>query len=1553
MDRARETSAGRAATWPCGIEPRRAPRNRPTHATLCFAALLLGLVGLWSAPPSNAQANVQGTWQTLPITSPINPVHAALMHNGKILIVSGSGNYPPQTDFNANVFDPVAVSLSPTQSLTWDMFCNGMVVLPDGRPFIMGGNLQYDPFHGWKRTAAYDPATGKFIDMEDMAHGRWYPTSTVLGDGRVMVFSGLDENGGTNTQVEVYKVGVGFGAPHSAPWTPPLYPRMHLLTNGKVFYSGSTTQSRTFDPSNNTWSGVIATTNYGGDRTYGSSVLLPLTPANAYKPRVMIFGGGNPSTATTEIIDMSAATPAWVTGPPMSQPRIEMNATLLPNGKVLAVGGSLNDEDTNTASLQADLYDSNNNTMGSAGANAVPRLYHSVSLLLPDATVWIAGGNPQRGTFEPSMEIYTPPYLFNPDGSAATRPAITSLSNNVIGYGGTFTVNTPDAANIASVVLMRNGSVTHAFDMDQRMVGLSFTAGAGSLTVTGPPNGNIAQPGYYMLFILNNAGVPSVAPFVQISTAPTDVPPTGAITNPATDTSITPGSNITFTASGTAPSGSIASYSWSIRGASPATSSAQNPTITFSTPGIYTAVLTVTDSAAITDPSPETRTITVSNDPAPTVTSVAPPTGIQGQTALAVTVTGTNFLANPTCSFGVGIDINSCTFVNSTTIAANLDILANSALGSRDVTITNSDGQIATLPAGFSVTGGVALPAPTLNNVIPNSEFQGATNVTVTLTGTNFQPGVTCYFDVDFGGTVNTCSFVSATQINLNLTISQTAVLGGHNVVVQNPDGQSAEVINGFTVTQDLGNTVKLGSGFTVGAMVLNGNAQLNGNILELTDGNFTETSSAWYATRVNVQNFVTDFTFQLTPGTTADGFTFALQGESTASLGTAGGALGWGTDVGSIVGGIPNSVAVKFDLFDNDGEGPNSTGIYVSGVNGIPPTTPAVDLTPSGIDLHSGDTFAVHMTYDGANLAMTITDTTTNAVFTQSWPVDIPTVIGANTAYAGFTGGTGGLVAVQNILTWTLGPLSPAVTFSPTGPINFPDTPKNSTSAPITVTVKNTGSAALHISTVTFTGTNLTDFGAATNTCNGATVAVNATCTVGVTFTPTGTGPRTANLSVADDAAGSPHVLAVEGVGTAASGPDVTVTPAGTILFANTAQNQTSAPVQITVTNSGNAALNVTGLTFAGTNPGDFAVATGGNGCTAAVAPSASCLISLTFTPTAVGARTATLQIADNATGSPQSVPLSGTGTSSNPNGPAFTATPNPFTLSATQGTTSAASNLTITNTGTSAMHITNVTFGGANVSEFVNPTTTPGACVTLAANASCNIAISFAPLTTGNHTETVTVTDDAPGSPHAVTVTGNASVAAFSGPAIGSASLTATVNAGQTAQYTVPITPGAGYSGSVTFTCSGNPSTTTCTVNNPVTLTAGTAANLTVSISTTARGSVMPMGNRQPRTPTNPLLFVALAACLALLAAMQQLKRRGILTNSQAAYSASILILVLAVCGIAGCASDGNGGGSNPPPATGTQAGTYTITLTPSAMSTSGQAITVTPIQLKLIVN
>lgn len=295
----------------------------------------------------------------------------------------------------------------------------------------------------------------------------------------------------------------------------PLYPRQHLLPSGKVFESGANPNSKMYDPATHVWTDV-ANTILPGPRDAGTSVLLPLNQQDGFKPRVMILGGRFPNaTDTTELIDLSVSQPQWVNGPRMAHPRIQLNATILPNGKVLVSGGSANDEDAATASLQSELYHPDSNSFSLAGTMEFPRLYHSNALLLPDATVMALGGNPQRTVYEPHIEIYSPPYLFNADGSRAKRPVINRINPGLIYYRAPFKIETRDAASIRAVVLIRPGAVTHAFDMEQRLVRLSFIASGGALYVAGPANGNIVPPGYYMVFILNSRGVPSEAKFVR------------------------------------------------------------------------------------------------------------------------------------------------------------------------------------------------------------------------------------------------------------------------------------------------------------------------------------------------------------------------------------------------------------------------------------------------------------------------------------------------------------------------------------------------------------------------------------------------------------------------------------------------------------------------------------------------------------------------------------------------------------------------------------------------------------------------------------------------------------------------------------------------------------------------------------------------------------------------------------------------------------------------------------------------------------------------------
>ena len=852
---------------------------RPVSARVILA--FLGFIALFGvlAPGLWAQANVQGQWSTLSGSMPINPIHTALLHNGKILVVAGSGNCPPSMSgcptgppygpangSGAVLFDPTTGTLT-SFTLSWDMFCNGMLVLPDGRAFINGGSQAYDPFLGQPKSAVFDPATNTFTDLQNMAHGRWYPTVTTLGDGRVMTFSGQDETSATNNAVEIYTVGSGWSTQYIAPFTPPLYPRMHLLPNGKVFYSGSGTTSMLFDPVAHTWT-TIATTIYSGTRTYGTSVLLPLTPANSYDPRVMIMGGGSPATATTEIIDLGASNPVWTSGPSMSQGRIEMNAVILPNGKILAVGGSVNDEDAGTASLNADLYDPASNSFSSAGANTYPRLYHSVALLLPDATVWFAGGNPQRGSYESHMEIYQPAYLFNSNGTSAARPVISSAPAT-ISWNGIFTVSTPDAANISSVVLIRPGAPTHSFDMDQRLVGLSFSEGSGTLSVTAPPNSNIAPPGYYMLFLLNSSGVPSVAKFVQLTASGSAPAPTVSAIAPTSGSS-NGGTAINLTGTGFQSGATVKLGGTAATSVTVVNSTSITANTAAHAAGAVSVVVTNTDGQSGTLTNGYTYT-----NPAPTVSSIAPSSGsTSGGTS--VTITGTGFLTGATVKIG-GTAATNVVVANSTSITATS--AAHSA-GSGSVVVTNTDGQSGTLASGYTYTNSAA----TVSAIAPSSgSISGGTSVTIA--GTGFLTGAT----VKLGGTAAT-NVVVANSASITATTAAHAA-GAVNVLVTNTDGQSGTLTNGYTYTNPAptvssitptsgtangGTGVTIaGTGFLAGATVkLGGTAATNVSVVSGTS--ITANTAAHSVGAVSV--VVTNTDGQ--SGSIANGYTY------TSSLG-------------------------------------------------------------------------------------------------------------------------------------------------------------------------------------------------------------------------------------------------------------------------------------------------------------------------------------------------------------------------------------------------------------------------------------------------------------------------------------------------------------------------------------------------------------------------------------------------------------------------------------------------------------------------------------------
>ena len=198
-----------------------------------------------------------------------------------------------------------------------------------------------------------------------------------------------------------------------------------------------------------------------------------------------------------------------------------------------------------------------------------------------------------------------------------------------------------------------------------------------------------------------------------------------------------------------------------------------------------------------------------------------------------------------------------------------------------------------------------------------------------------------------------------------------------------------------------------------------------------LTDAGFSEAGGAFLSNRVGIQNFSTNFTFQIKPGTSpmADGMAFVIQGDGNKALGPGGGGLGYGSDTLGAGGGLPRSIAIKFDIYNNAGEGVNSTGIFTGGRSptvrqpglsaGFPDTS--VTLAGTGIDLSSTHPFTVTLGYDGTTLNETITDTVTSATFTTSYDVNIPGIVGSDVGYVGFTGGTGGLSAIEDITSWTI----------------------------------------------------------------------------------------------------------------------------------------------------------------------------------------------------------------------------------------------------------------------------------------------------------------------------------------------------------------------------------------------------------------------------------------------------------------------------------------------------------------------------------------------------
>jgi hypothetical protein len=452
---------------------------------------------------NSANSSVVGSWSS-PVNIPAVAVNLILLQNNKALFYQ-DGNTPTIWDYVAGTFTNIPV---PT-----DLFCSGHALMSDGRILVVGGYGEGGATLGIKSAEIFDPIKLTWTSVPNMQYKRWYPNATTLSDGRILVVAGWQTSANTNAGIsEIYD-------PATNAWTSltnannpfETYPFMYLLPDGRVIHIGGSeyaTDTDILDLNTTSWSVVDPNIVDGGSATM-------------YLPGKFMKAGSaadsqnvGPSSNTTFVLDMTQPSPAWHQTASMAYPRSFMNLTMLPDGTALATGGETdkNGGDISKAVYAAELWSPQTQTWSTMASMHNPREYHGTALLLPDGRVLESGMGADFGNVpdEKTAEFYSPPYLFK-----GPRPTITQAPSQ-IQYGSNFFVGTPDGATIASVTLIRTGAVTHFFDQNERYLPLSFTQTSGGLTVTAPVNANLAPPGYYMLFIVNSAGVPSVAPFVQV-----------------------------------------------------------------------------------------------------------------------------------------------------------------------------------------------------------------------------------------------------------------------------------------------------------------------------------------------------------------------------------------------------------------------------------------------------------------------------------------------------------------------------------------------------------------------------------------------------------------------------------------------------------------------------------------------------------------------------------------------------------------------------------------------------------------------------------------------------------------------------------------------------------------------------------------------------------------------------------------------------------------------------------------------------------------------------
>jgi hypothetical protein len=470
--------------------------SRRAAGVLLALFLLAGLALPHPARSQNGSAASVGQWGGV-MSWPEPAIHSQLLPTGKVM-------FNARTSVNY-VWDPNTGSVGTLALNSYSIFCTGHALLADGKLLVSGGHVSNGV--GLPYASLYDPFTNAWTRLPNHNAARWYPTCVTLSDGSVLSLSGsMAAEGDLNDLPQVLQTNGNWRNLTSARLSVPLYPNLFLAPNGKVFVAGPGTVTRYLDTNGSgAWTTVA---NRSAFRDYGPGVLYDTG-------KVLLLGGGDPPTASAEVIDLNAANPAWRAISSLSVARRHANATILPDGKVLVTGGVYGSgfNNTGTPIYSVELWDPATERFTLMASQSQPRWYHSTALLLPDGRVLTAGGEDTK-----TAQVYSPPYLFK-----GARPTIASAPGSV-GYGQSFFVGTPQAGSIAQVTWIRLASVTHTNDMNQRINRLAFSQASGGLNVTTPGSANLAPPGHYMLFLVDSNGVPSVARILQISGASGTVP---------------------------------------------------------------------------------------------------------------------------------------------------------------------------------------------------------------------------------------------------------------------------------------------------------------------------------------------------------------------------------------------------------------------------------------------------------------------------------------------------------------------------------------------------------------------------------------------------------------------------------------------------------------------------------------------------------------------------------------------------------------------------------------------------------------------------------------------------------------------------------------------------------------------------------------------------------------------------------------------------------------------------------------------------------------------